>query len=101
MYVTISQVESSSHEGNSAQLSQRITRHPGRQKGPASSRTYITEKEEEFSWYLHVSFHEELGEFNWNTDLSHGLGPQGSRESRVVLDQIWAIRSQGCSSRKS
>ena len=47
MYVTVSQVdESSSHEGNSSKLSQRITWDPGRQKGPASSSTYIAEKEE-------------------------------------------------------
>ena len=46
MYVTVSQVESSSHEGSSSKLSQRITWYPGRQKAPASSRTYITEKEE-------------------------------------------------------
>lgn len=31
---------------NSSKLSQRIMWHSGRQKGPASLRTYITEKEE-------------------------------------------------------
>ena len=47
-----------------------------------------------------MSFHEELGEFNCNTDLSHGLGPQGSRESRVVLDQSWAVIGPSSHGRK-
>lgn len=41
-----------------------------------------------------MSFHEELGEFNWNTDLSHELGPQGSKQSSLGPDLGYQITRQ-------
>lgn len=33
--------------------------------------------------YLQVSSHEEIDKSSWNTDLSHGLHPKGSKVNKV------------------